>query len=209
MRTRSVMDQPELNIAIFAFLLNYPWELLQVPLYALAPATPAWSVIERCSVAAVGDAAIMLVAFLMIALPARSRWWFLRPTRGQVFGFVFLGLLITVSIEHVATTTDPAHGGWRYGPSMPVFPLVGIGLAPLLQWLILPPLSLWFVRRQLAHLRALPPLATSTEDGVAKRGRRTDRLPISCWNPPACEGDRHSFPDRSVLAQCGGRRCRR
>ncbi len=30
-RSRAILDQPELNIAIFAFLLNYPWEFLQIP----------------------------------------------------------------------------------------------------------------------------------------------------------------------------------
>jgi hypothetical protein len=32
---------------------------------------------------------------------------------------------------------------------MPVVPGVGIGLSPLIQWLALPPLVIWLVRRQL------------------------------------------------------------
>lgn len=33
---------------------------------------------------------------------------------------------------------------------MPVVPVIGIGALPLLQWVLLPPLILWFARRQLA-----------------------------------------------------------
>jgi hypothetical protein len=32
---------------------------------------------------------------------------------------------------------------------MPVVPLLEVGLSPLLQWIVLPPLIVWFVRRQL------------------------------------------------------------
>jgi len=32
---------------------------------------------------------------------------------------------------------------------MPVIPLLGVGLSPLLQWVVLPPIVVWFVRRQL------------------------------------------------------------
>jgi hypothetical protein len=32
---------------------------------------------------------------------------------------------------------------------MPRLPLLGTGLAPLLQWLLIPPLVAWLVRRQI------------------------------------------------------------
>jgi hypothetical protein len=32
---------------------------------------------------------------------------------------------------------------------MPIVPWIRVGLLPALQWLLLPPLVLWFVRRQL------------------------------------------------------------
>ena len=35
---------------------------------------------------------------------------------------------------------------------MPIVPVVGIGLTPLLQWLLIPPLAIWFVRRQLKSM---------------------------------------------------------
>ena len=44
-------------------------------------------------------------------------------------------------------------GSWAYAPSMPRFEIVGfeMGMAPLAQWLIAPPLALYFARRSLAE----------------------------------------------------------
>ena len=151
-RSRALIDQPELNFAIFAFLLNYPWEFLQLPLYALPPGTLPWQVVERCSLAALGDAVIMLASYWTVAIAAGTRWWVLGPTARRLLGFVAFGVLITILIENAATRSDSSVWGWRYSPSMPVLPLLQVGLSPVLQWIIVPPLALWFVRRHLGHL---------------------------------------------------------
>jgi hypothetical protein len=39
---------------------------------------------------------------------------------------------------------------WSYAPAMPTLPILGTGVVPLLQLIVLPPLTIWFVRRQLA-----------------------------------------------------------
>ena len=36
---------------------------------------------------------------------------------------------------------------WQYSELMPVVPIVDVGLSPLLQWVLLPPASLWVARR--------------------------------------------------------------
>lgn len=52
---------PEFNVVLFAFLLNLPWELWQVPLFDHMPLAPHWEAVKTCSRAAVGDAVIALV----------------------------------------------------------------------------------------------------------------------------------------------------
>lgn len=42
MKLRVVRSAPELHVALFAFLLNLPWEFLQVPLYVGMPTMPHW-----------------------------------------------------------------------------------------------------------------------------------------------------------------------
>ena len=101
-----------------------------------------------CSAATVGDAMIMLAAFGIVARGSRSQDWFRSPTRAQVAGFVLIGLAVTVAVEVFATRSNSIFS-WRYTAAMPVTPFLGIGLAPILMWLILPLLVLWFVHRQI------------------------------------------------------------
>mgnify|MGYP006946484152 FL=1 len=60
--------------------------------------------------------------------------------------FLIIGLGITIVFEYLAT--GPLNR-WAYASLMPVVPLLEVGLAPLLQWLLIPPTLLWIVRRQL------------------------------------------------------------
>lgn len=137
---------PETHIALFALLLNYPWEFLQVPFFAHMPTMPHWEAVLFCTRAALGDVVIALGAYWAVAALRRDRHWIRRPDRTAVLLFVAVGVLVTVGLEWHATEIQSR---WQYGPLMPTLPLLGTGLAPLLQWLVLPPLIVWFARRQL------------------------------------------------------------
>jgi hypothetical protein len=143
---RSILEAPETNVALFAFLLNFPWEMWQIRFFQGTAMAPAWDVIRTCSRATVGDAAIAVVSFLVVAGLARSRAWILRPSAWEVAGFVATGVLITIGIEWLST--GPLDR-WAYAEAMPTLPLLGTGVLPLLQWILIPPLVAWFVRRQL------------------------------------------------------------
>ena len=150
-QTRPVVftKTPEANIAIFALLLNFPWEILQAPLYGgMAEASHAQA-IQACLRATLGDVALMLFAYVAVAVCARSRHWILDPRRWQLGSFVAIGVSVTAAIEWLATRGLWVTG-WAYLPAMPLVPGTGIGLVPLVQWLVLPLLTVWFVRRQLA-----------------------------------------------------------
>jgi hypothetical protein len=143
---KRLIEAPETNVGIFAFLLNLPWELAQVPLFAGMPTAQHGTAVLACGRATLGDVVVALVAFWAVALAAGARAWVLAPTRGRVGGFVVVGALITVVLERLAT--GPL-GRWAYADAMPVVPVLGVGLSPLVQWIALPPLIVWFVRRQL------------------------------------------------------------
>ena len=64
-----------------------------------------------------------------------------------------MGLAITLVGELLATG---ALNRWEYSALMPVIPGLKAGLAPVLQWLVLPPLVVWFARVQIAGLRHGP-----------------------------------------------------
>lgn len=141
-----VLDLPELNVAIFAFLLNLVWELWQVPLFREMRTAPHWQGVKTCTAATLGDVLIALVAFWVVAAVTGSRGWVLDPSVGEVWAFIAVGVAITVAGEWLST--DVLHR-WTYTSSMPRVPVLGTGLVPVLQWVVVPPLILWLVHRQL------------------------------------------------------------
>lgn len=142
-------DHPAFNVAIFALLLSLPWEFGQMRLYVGSAGMSHLQGIQICMAATVGDAVIMLIAFGVVAVAARSPAWVRAPTMRQVLGFVAIGLVISIGVEIMATRSDGLFS-WRYAPAMPVTPVFGVGLVPLLMWVVVPLLVLWFARRQIA-----------------------------------------------------------
>ena len=141
-----IVGVPEINVAVFSFLLNFIWEMWQIPFFAALSTAPHWVGVAACTQATVGDAAISLVAFWSVAALARSRWWIIHSTPSEVVGFIAVGVVITIVFEALAT--GPLER-WSYTPLMPTVPVLGTGILPLVQWIVLPPLTVWFVRRQL------------------------------------------------------------
>lgn len=147
---RTLVDHPAVNIALFALLLSLPWEFGQMWLYAGVSEMSHLQGIRICTAATIGDAAIMLAAFAGVAAWSHSQDWVRAPTSSQIASFILIGLAVTIAVEAVATRSDGIFS-WRYAASMPVTPWLGIGLAPLLMWLVVPLLVLWFVRRQIGR----------------------------------------------------------
>lgn len=141
-----ISNLPELNVALFAFLLNFVWEMWQIPFFAEMPQMPHWEAVWLCTRATMGDVVIMLIAFWSVATAVRSRVWVLHPNWRQITSFVLVGVLITIGMEELSLRL----GRWEYAPLMPTLPWLGTGLVPLAQWIILPPVVLWFVRRQIS-----------------------------------------------------------
>jgi len=141
-----IIGLPESNMAIFSFLLNFVWEMWQITFFVAIPIEPHWVGVAACTQATFGDVAISLIAFWSVAALARSRWWIIRSSSAQVVSFVAVAVVITIMLEALAT--GPLER-WSYTPSMPTLPITGTGILPLFQWILLPPLTIWFVRRQL------------------------------------------------------------
>lgn len=143
---RAVLDMPEVNLAIFAFLLHFAWEMLQGGLFQELREAPHWEAVSRCTRATLGDVGITLAVFWGVAGCSGGRQWPQRPRLAQVLGFTGGGLLVTIASERLATQVWDR---WSYHALMPVVPLLDVGLTPLLQWTLLPSLIVWFVYRQL------------------------------------------------------------
>lgn len=143
---RDLTRLPEFNIIVFSFLLNFVWEFLQAPTYAGMVELNHWDGIKLCTSATVGDIGFALTAFWTTSLVARSRGWILQPTPFQMLVFIGVGVALTVGFEYYYTNISLR---WTYSELMPLVPPFGTGLSPLLQWLFIPVLVVWFTRRQL------------------------------------------------------------
>ncbi len=89
---------------------------------------------------------ITLIAFWAVAALSKSRQWLRYPSRRQMSVFILVGVVITVVTEALATGFLNL---WTYAESMPTIPILGTGLVTLAMWFLVPPLTIWFARRQM------------------------------------------------------------
>ncbi len=147
-RTGAPLALPEFHVLLFAVLLNYPWEFIQSPLYAGMADERHWDAVKTCTVAALGDGVLMVVAYWGAALFVRSRRWIVAPGVRALVAFLLIGVCIAICIELLARRGWWLQQ-WQYSEAMPLIPGLGVGWIPVLQWLILPPLVIGLVSRQL------------------------------------------------------------
>lgn len=122
-------------IFVVAVLFNYPWELAQAPLYAGMEhvRTAVW----HCFVASLGDGLLILTIFAAGWLALRRDTWFVHPGVQGYGVMLMLGLVIGVAIEWVAVHIMER---WAYTARMPLVPGLDVGIVPVVQMLVLPPL---------------------------------------------------------------------
>lgn len=122
--------------------LHLVWEVGHVPFYTLwdeaGPAYIAWAVVH-CTA---GDGLIALGTYALASAASGTVMW---PWRVMARGLVVLwasGLTWTAVSEwrHVQVL-----GSWAYAEAMPT--VAGIGLTPLAQWVVVPALALWGLRK--------------------------------------------------------------
>lgn len=139
---------PEFWLAFFSFLLHFAWEMLQTPTYAGMAEMPHWDATILCLQATLGDVLFALIAFWLASAAARSRRWYRAWPVFPTFVYMAAGLLLTIGFEFYYTEVSLR---WTYSAIMPRLPLLGTGVSPLVQWILIPPLALWLTRRHLAN----------------------------------------------------------
>ena len=135
---------PEVDLLALSFLGHFAWEILQAPLFSSMSQVDHFAGIYICLKATLGDLAIALTAFWSAAVLGRSRKWFTLPGKRAPAVFFAVGLLLTIGLEYVHTEIT---GRWAYDGVMPLLPIIGTGLTPILQWIFVPLLVLSYLRR--------------------------------------------------------------
>lgn len=92
-------------------------------------------VVRGCTLASIGDAGIMVLAYSTASTFSKNRFWLEAPTITTVAIYLVAGEVVTVAVEHIALNLP---FGWRYADTMPIVPVIGIGLLPFAMWIIVP-----------------------------------------------------------------------
>ena len=128
------------NYLGFSLVGHLIWETLQLPLYTLwttgTGQQKAFAIVH-CTI---GDVLIAAASVL-------AAWAVFARSRGANAGVapvwaasLALGLGYTFFSEWLNTGV---RANWTYSDLMPVVPLIETGLAPLLQWIVVPTLAMW------------------------------------------------------------------
>lgn len=136
-------------LTLIAYALHFSWEMAQAKWFTTMSELPFWTATAWCARAAGWDVAISAFAYTAAALTARSWRWMRGRSLLPFAVYLVSGLAVTVAIEWWALSS----GRWRYAPAMPT--VFGVGLSPLLQWIIVPLLLIAVVR-----------VAPSTSDSI-------------------------------------------
>jgi hypothetical protein len=124
------------SVFIVAVLLNYLWELAQAPLYVGLERYTA-AVFWHCFVASLGDGFMVLLIVVAGRISLRRWDWFEHPGVPGYLVMFITGLTLAVLAESVAVHIL---GRWQYTVNMPTVPGLDVGLVPIAQMLLLPPL---------------------------------------------------------------------
>ncbi len=138
---RQLWGFPEVRIVALGFPLSLLWELLQSPFYMDTFVDPWVGVFYNRIHCSVGDVFILLIVFWIVA-SVWGRSWMNSGRWEPLSIFVLLGVVYTGFSEYFNARVV---GEWDYSAWMPT--VAGIGLAPLLQWIVVPAVVVGIVRR--------------------------------------------------------------
>ena len=129
---RKRFNQFIFTVVILALLLNFAWELIQIPLYK----NPAYDTrhIAFCALASLADVLMVLLLYFGLALIFKDTFWIQYLKLRRIVIVVLIGGVgaVLLEIRHLSL------GSWGYDNSMPLIPVVNVGIAPVLQFMILP-----------------------------------------------------------------------
>ena len=133
-----------LMFSLLTFVFHFSWEILQAPLFARMPTMSHWQATLVCLKATFGDVGIALAGFAAAALWDQNSRWFIAPSAGALIAYLTTGLLITIAFEWHAVHWA---NRWAYSDVMPIVPVIRVGLAPVMQWIILPTVVFFLLQR--------------------------------------------------------------
>lgn len=127
--------------SFFSFVIFGTWEWVQTPFYIDVTDEINMIVWYRIH-CTFGDMMILFFTILSTSLVYRKMNWIFSPGKRQYFTVMGIGVSYTLFSEYRNVSIAE---NWSYSELMPE--LGGIGLIPVLQWILLPALILYLTAR--------------------------------------------------------------
>lgn len=99
-------------------------------------------------IVAAKDGLITVALYLLVGMLVKNAGWGKRFSQRRLAFLIVLGFLWAVGVEYYATEVARR---WAYASSMPMIPIINVGVAPILQMVIIPFFSIFLVRKQLSE----------------------------------------------------------
>lgn len=125
-------------LCLIAFVLNWIWEMVQMPSFVEMAGRSWWSTVVRCTIATVGDVGVTLTAYILVALATGKLQWAKERNWNTYAVSALLGVYHAILTERWAL----ASGSWSYTEAMPRVPILDVGLWPFLQLGVLIPIAI-------------------------------------------------------------------
>ncbi|MCI0406969.1 MAG: hypothetical protein L0191_00155 [Acidobacteria bacterium] len=132
------------RIFLWAVVLNFLWEMAQAYAYSGMPPS-SFEATLMCGRASLIDGLLVLGIFWGGVVVFSRVGWAERPGLAGYFFMVAAGFLVSVIIELNAVYRL---GKWGYQEMMPLLPPWEVGVLPVLQMLLLPPVIFLLSRRK-------------------------------------------------------------
>lgn len=124
---------------------NLVWEFAHLPLYTLWQTSSPGQLASAVAHCTLGDVTIATMALVLtLVAVGDSDWPRSGSTRVAVLS-TLAGVAYTIFSEWLNIVVK---ANWQYAPDMPIVPGLGVGLSPLLEWIIVPLMAHWFVQRR-------------------------------------------------------------
>ena len=126
-----------IGIFVIALLLNFVWEYVHYVLYVCT--------IDRLWCAeytAFVDALLTLGIYVVVAFLVHDRAWIFSLNKKNIVILFMVSAIVAIVVEWQGLHLEK----WTYAQTMPIIPLLNIGLSPFLQMILLSLATLLIVR---------------------------------------------------------------
>lgn len=129
-----------------AFPLSFVWEMLQMFAYAPFGQSTAQTWLF-CGLASLADALYIALLYWFGTRLTRDRSWIAQLNWRRLLALTLAAIVSATLIERIALNL----GLWRYSDAMIRVPLLDVGFLPMIQIIVLPLVTFWFLNQLVKH----------------------------------------------------------